>query len=147
MVWISNNDISGLTKSSIWSWTPRAPSSCSAWWQGSNKKRSSCKLMNFFCHQVWSPVDRRPPCSPCSLPRPPLQVPSKLSSSYKAETTTITIALINCNALSVGILSLDSIISLAASSPHPLVHLTLGQLFGRLNRWQKKVNQSAETIL
>ena len=52
--------------------------------------------------------------------------------------TIITIALINCNALSVGILTLDSIISLAASSPHPLVHLTLGQLFGRLNRWQKK---------
>ena len=88
-----------------------------------------------------SPVDRGPPCLPCSLPRPPLQVPSKLSSSSKAETTTITIitiALINCNALSVGILTLDSIISLAASSPHPLVHLTLGQLFGRLNRWQKK---------
>ena len=52
--------------------------------------------------------------------------------------TIITIALINCNALSVSILTLDSIISLAASSPHPLVHLTLGQLFGRLNRWQKK---------
>ena len=30
---------------------------------------------------------------------------------------------------------------------NPLVHLTLGQLFGRLNRWQKKVNQSAEIIL
>ena len=30
-------------------------------------------------------MDRRPPCLPGSLPRPPLQVPSKQSSSSKAD--------------------------------------------------------------